>query len=88
MSTETRPAPAEGSGIVSRPSAATLSLPRAEETSTLSLQAFKDGQFEYLRVLQAQRAAGELSGLLLEKVWPPVPRPLAPKPLPPPRQNP
>ena len=66
-------------------------LPRAEETYTLSLQAFKGGQFEYLRVLQAQRAvaearleynralgeawrsAAELSGLLLEEVWPPPP---------------
>jgi cobalt-zinc-cadmium efflux system outer membrane protein len=63
-------------------------IPRAEETYKLSLAAFKGGQFEYLRVIQAQRAiaearleynrslgeawraAGELSGLLLEEVWP------------------
>ncbi len=63
-------------------------IPRAEETLRLSLEAFKGGQFEYLRVLQAQRAvaeaklernrslgeawkaAGELSGLLLEEAWP------------------
>lgn len=64
-------------------------IPRAEETFKLSSEAFKGGQFEYLRVLQAQRsliearlefnrslgdawkAAGEISGLLLEEVWPP-----------------
>jgi cobalt-zinc-cadmium efflux system outer membrane protein len=34
-------------------------LPRAEETYKLSLTAFKGGQFEYLRVIQAQRAAAE-----------------------------
>lgn len=34
-------------------------LPRAEETYKLSLEAFKGGQFEYLRVLQAQRAVAE-----------------------------
>ncbi|MBN9120105.1 MAG: TolC family protein [Planctomycetes bacterium] len=34
-------------------------LPRAEETYKLSLAAFKGGQFEYLRVIQAQRAAAE-----------------------------
>jgi cobalt-zinc-cadmium efflux system outer membrane protein len=63
-------------------------IPRAEETYKLSLAAFKGGQFEYLRVIQAQRAiaearlelnkslgeawraAAELSGLLLEEVWP------------------
>ena len=32
---------------------------RAEETSELSLKAFRGGQFEYLRVLQAQRALAE-----------------------------
>ena len=66
-------------------------LPRAEETLKLSLEAFKGGQFEYLRVIQAQRsvaearleynrslgeawrAAGEISGLLLEEVWPGLP---------------
>lgn len=66
-------------------------LPRAEETYKLSTEAFKGGQFEYLRVLQAQRAliearleynrtlgeawkaAGEISGLLLEETWPPRP---------------
>ena len=66
-------------------------LPRAEETFKLSTEAFKGGQFEYLRVLQAQRAliearleynrtlgeawkaAGEISGLLLEESWPPKP---------------
>lgn len=34
-------------------------LPRAEETYKLSLEAFKGGQFEYLRVVQAQRAVAE-----------------------------
>ncbi len=34
-------------------------LPRAEETYELSVQAYKGGQFEYLRVLQAQRALFE-----------------------------
>ncbi len=34
-------------------------IPRAEETYKLSLGAFKGGQFEYLRVIQAQRAAAE-----------------------------
>ncbi len=34
-------------------------LPRAEETHKLSLVAFKGGQFEYLRVIQAQRAIAE-----------------------------
>jgi cobalt-zinc-cadmium efflux system outer membrane protein len=34
-------------------------LPRAEETFKLSLAAFKGGQFEYLRVIQAQRAVAE-----------------------------
>lgn len=34
-------------------------LPKAEETYTLSLEAFKGGQFEYLRVIQAQRAVAE-----------------------------
>jgi cobalt-zinc-cadmium efflux system outer membrane protein len=69
----------------------TAILPRAEETYELSLKAFRGGQFEYLRVLQAQRAlaearleynksqaeawkaAAELSGFLLEEVWPPPP---------------
>jgi outer membrane protein, heavy metal efflux system len=68
-------------------------LPRAEETFRLSMEAFKGGQFEYLRVIQAQRAvaeakleknkslgeawkaAGEISGLLLEEAWPIVPTP-------------
>jgi cobalt-zinc-cadmium efflux system outer membrane protein len=63
-------------------------VPRAEESYGLAMKAFKGGQFEYLRVIQAQRAAaearlelnrslgeawraaGELSGLLLEEVWP------------------
>ena len=63
-------------------------LPRAEETLKLSQEAFKGGQFEYLRVILAQRAvaearleynrslgeawraAGEISGLLLEEIWP------------------
>jgi cobalt-zinc-cadmium efflux system outer membrane protein len=71
-------------------------LPRAEETYALSLRAFRGGEFEYLRVLQAQRAvaearleanrslgeawraAAELSGLLLEEVWPPAPGALPP----------
>src|SRR5581483_7137377 len=86
-------------------------LPKAEETYKLSLEAFKGGQFEYLRVIQAQRAvaearleynralgeawraAGEISGLLLEEAWPaPPPGPGAgpvvlpnPKTVPPPR---
>jgi cobalt-zinc-cadmium efflux system outer membrane protein len=34
-------------------------LPRADETYRLSLGAFKGGQFEYLRVIQAQRAVAE-----------------------------
>lgn len=34
-------------------------IPRAEETLKLSRDAFKGGQFEYLRVLQAQRALTE-----------------------------
>jgi cobalt-zinc-cadmium efflux system outer membrane protein len=34
-------------------------VPRAEETYKLSLAAFKGGQFEYLRVIQAQRAVAE-----------------------------
>jgi cobalt-zinc-cadmium efflux system outer membrane protein len=34
-------------------------LPRSEETHDLSLKAFKGGQFEYLRVIQAQRAVAE-----------------------------
>ena len=68
-------------------------LPRAEETYRLSIEGFKGGQFEYLRVLQAQRAvaearleynrslgeawraAGEISGMRLEEVWPPAPPP-------------
>lgn len=69
-------------------------VPRAEEAFDLAMKAFKGGQFEYLRVIQAQRAAaearlelnrslgeawraaGELSGLLLEEAWPePAPGP-------------
>jgi len=34
-------------------------LPKAEETYRLSLEAFKGGQFEYLRVIAAQRAIAE-----------------------------
>lgn len=34
-------------------------IPRAEETYRLSLTAFKGGQFDYLRVIQAQRAIAE-----------------------------
>jgi outer membrane protein, heavy metal efflux system len=34
-------------------------VPRAEETYDLSLKAFKGGQFEYLRVIQSQRAVAE-----------------------------
>jgi len=34
-------------------------LPKAHETYELSLEAFKGGQFEYLRVIQAQRANAE-----------------------------
>jgi cobalt-zinc-cadmium efflux system outer membrane protein len=34
-------------------------LPRAEETYRLSVEAFKGGQFEYLRVIQAQRTVAE-----------------------------
>ncbi len=65
-------------------------LPDSRQTYQLSLQAFQGGQFEYLRVLQAQRSlvaanleylhaiaeawrgAAEISGLLLEDVWPPA----------------
>jgi cobalt-zinc-cadmium efflux system outer membrane protein len=63
-------------------------LPNARKAYRLSLEAFRGGQFEYLRVIQAQRAAaeadleyvrllgeawraaGEISGLLLEECWP------------------
>jgi cobalt-zinc-cadmium efflux system outer membrane protein len=34
-------------------------LPRAQETYSLSLEGFKGGQFEYLKVIQAQRAIAE-----------------------------
>lgn len=34
-------------------------LPRAQETYQLSLQAYQGGQFEYLRVLEAQRAVAQ-----------------------------
>ncbi len=34
-------------------------IPRAEETQKLSLAAFKGGQFDYLKVIQAQRAVAE-----------------------------
>ena len=34
-------------------------LPKAEETYRLSREAFKGGQFEYLRVIQAQRSVAE-----------------------------
>lgn len=34
-------------------------LPKADETYKLSLEAFKGGQFEYLRVIQAQRVVAE-----------------------------
>src|SRR5262249_31685689 len=34
-------------------------LPRAQESYQLALQAYKGGQFEYLRVLQAQRSLAE-----------------------------
>ncbi len=50
----------------------TAILPRAEETYNLSLQAFKGGQFEYLRVLQAQRAVAEArleSNRALGEAW-------------------
>lgn len=63
-------------------------LSRAREGYQLSLKGYRAGQFDYLRVLEAQRAygradleavrslgemwraAGELSGLLLEDEWP------------------
>lgn len=35
-------------------------LPKAEETYRLAREAFKGGQFEYLRVIQAQRAVAEV----------------------------
>ncbi len=81
-------------------------LPRAEETYDLSVKAFKGGQFEYLRVLQAQRAvaearleynralgegwraAGEISGFLLEEVWPVAPATTVPLPNIPPTPTP
>ncbi|HEX3146630.1 MAG TPA: TolC family protein [Gemmataceae bacterium] len=68
----------------------TAIVPRAAETYRLSIEGFKGGQFEYLRVLQAQRAvaearlefnkslgeawraAGEISGYLLEESWPAI----------------
>ena len=34
-------------------------LPKAEQSYQLSLKAYRGGQFEYLRVLQAQRAVAE-----------------------------
>src|SRR5262249_32373760 len=34
-------------------------LPKARETYQLSLKAYQGGQFEYLRVLQAQRSVAE-----------------------------
>jgi cobalt-zinc-cadmium efflux system outer membrane protein len=37
----------------------TAILPKAQRTYELSLQAYQGGQFEYLRVLEAQRAVGE-----------------------------
>src|SRR5262249_17451358 len=37
----------------------TAILPRARETYELTLKAFRGGQFEYLRVLQAQRSLAE-----------------------------
>ncbi|MFO0800528.1 MAG: TolC family protein [Gemmataceae bacterium] len=37
----------------------TAILPKAEQTYELSLKAYQGGQFEYLRVLQAQRAVAE-----------------------------
>jgi cobalt-zinc-cadmium efflux system outer membrane protein len=37
----------------------TAILPKAEQTYDLSLKAYQGGQFEYLRVLQAQRAVAE-----------------------------
>ena len=37
----------------------TAILPKAEETCRLSLKAYQGGQFEYLRVLAAQRAIAE-----------------------------
>ena len=37
----------------------TAILPRAKETYELSLQAYRGGQFDYLKVLQAQRAMAE-----------------------------
>lgn len=37
----------------------TAILPRAEETNTLSLKAYQGGQFEYLRVLEAQRSLAQ-----------------------------
>jgi len=66
----------------------TAILPKARDSYQLSLKAYQGGQFEYLRVLQAQRAvaeanleylrslgeawraAGEVSGLMLEDEWP------------------
>ncbi len=71
-------------------------LPRARESYELSLKGYRAGTFDYLRVLEAQRAysqaeleavrssgeawraAGELSGLLLEDHWPTPPAPPAP----------
>jgi cobalt-zinc-cadmium efflux system outer membrane protein len=82
-------------------------VPRAVEARRLALEAFRGGQFDYLRVLQAQRtvaeaklelnrslaeawrAAAELSGLLLEEVWPgPLAVPEKPKPHPGPEEAP
>ena len=66
-------------------------LPKARESFELCSKAYQGGTFEYLRVLEAQRAitqanleyvramgeawkaAGEISGLLQEEVWPPPP---------------
>ena len=71
-------------------------LPLAKEAYDVSLAAYKGGQFEYLKVIQAQRAlaeanieyvrtlgeawraAGILSGLLLEEAWPAGPAQVRP----------
>ena len=78
-------------------------IPRARQAAELLSKAFEQGQFDYLKVLQAQRGvaeasleynrslgeawkgAADLSGLLLEELWPGPPPNPTPEASPPPR---
>lgn len=80
-------------------------LPDARKAHQLSMVAFQGGEFQYLRVLQAQRtiaetnleyvralgemwkAAGDISGLLLEEDWPPIQPPIQRMPPEPPART-